>query len=402
MSYKSILIGLFLKLSFSLVSQERVHVQTANISSTILGEINEATGWMFNKKGQWVSLPNKIPLEVYNQGDVIGSNYKKKGADNFSSIQVRNLIYEGENYKVFIKAKTDGKVENKSKANGWIEFDHYQLWVISDDEFVKLNKIQDSQMNLVELKILGKHSNVDLKDAIAELEENFKPKNSGELLVVHVSPNKNKNIVQFNFYEARLSQGNYVTKPSFTYYDKDLNRSNLSMTDELFTKCYYEAKYSSFENFLNLGSSINDNILKSEEIIAQNSSSNSLINNGLNGIIATSKTNNVNSTKGRVIEEQYSISSDPVQSKFASTLGPLKLKKTNNLSKTFRIQIAALSRHNLFPDLNHLGSMYTQKVPNKNLTRFQLGVFYSKSEANEVLRTVKSLGYSDAFLVEVK
>ncbi|NNE14957.1 MAG: hypothetical protein HKN51_08255 [Saprospiraceae bacterium] len=71
-----------------------------------------------------------------------------------------------------------------------------------------------------------------------------------------------------------------------------------------------------------------------------------------------------------------------------------------NHSNVYFIQLAALfkSAGNIedFIPLKRYGSLY--KVKHTNATKVKLGYFMDESQAKEVLRKVKSLGYSDAFI----
>lgn len=66
----------------------------------------------------------------------------------------------------------------------------------------------------------------------------------------------------------------------------------------------------------------------------------------------------------------------------------------------FRIQIAAGEEGRRFNNLDDLGSIKTQAVPNRSIVRYQLGDFESKEKARSVLSQVKLRGYPDAFIIK--
>ncbi len=65
----------------------------------------------------------------------------------------------------------------------------------------------------------------------------------------------------------------------------------------------------------------------------------------------------------------------------------------------YLIQIAAAAKPMSFPELSDLGTIVTEPVPGKSLVRYQLGTFYDRSSANDVLSSVKGRGYGDAYVV---
>jgi hypothetical protein len=72
---------------------------------------------------------------------------------------------------------------------------------------------------------------------------------------------------------------------------------------------------------------------------------------------------------------------------------------TPAMASGFAVQVAAMSKvdMNRFSNLNNLGTLYT--VPSGNVNKIRLGVFATRSEAEQALRGVKSRGYQDAFIV---
>lgn len=66
----------------------------------------------------------------------------------------------------------------------------------------------------------------------------------------------------------------------------------------------------------------------------------------------------------------------------------------------FCIQIASVSKlvEGQFSNLKHLGQVYIDVVPEKDIIRVYLGDYTSKPKASSVLKKVKTLGYKDAFI----
>lgn len=78
--------------------------------------------------------------------------------------------------------------------------------------------------------------------------------------------------------------------------------------------------------------------------------------------------------------------------------------EANVSSGTYRIQIATISKltKNQFLNLEQLGQVYIDVIPNKGLIRVFLGDFSSKGQTNEVLKKVKAQGYKDAYMQKYK
>lgn len=66
----------------------------------------------------------------------------------------------------------------------------------------------------------------------------------------------------------------------------------------------------------------------------------------------------------------------------------------------FCIQIASVSKliEGQFSNLEHLGQVYIDVVPEKDIIRVYLGDYTNKPKATTVLKQVKNLGYKDAFI----
>lgn len=70
------------------------------------------------------------------------------------------------------------------------------------------------------------------------------------------------------------------------------------------------------------------------------------------------------------------------------------------ISSGYAVQVAAVKSGDLstFSNLEDLGQVYA--TPVKNINKIRVGVFSTRSEASQVLRSVKSKGYKGAFIVE--
>jgi tetratricopeptide (TPR) repeat protein len=81
-----------------------------------------------------------------------------------------------------------------------------------------------------------------------------------------------------------------------------------------------------------------------------------------------------------------------------TSLAPTNYSTVN--TGAYRVQIASVSKlsKTQFSDLEQLGKVYVEVVPDRDMIRVYLGDFPTKIKANEVLKSVKRKGYKDAFV----
>ena len=70
-----------------------------------------------------------------------------------------------------------------------------------------------------------------------------------------------------------------------------------------------------------------------------------------------------------------------------------------NMGLYYRIQIVAVSVRYRMRDFNGLSLIFTELIPNTNIIRYMTGEYYKYVSAREDLPKVRSLGFSDAFIV---
>ena len=70
-----------------------------------------------------------------------------------------------------------------------------------------------------------------------------------------------------------------------------------------------------------------------------------------------------------------------------------------NMGLYYRIQIVAVSVRYRMRDFNGLSLIFTELIPNTNIVRYMTGEYYKYVSAREDLPKVRSLGFSDAFIV---
>lgn len=72
-----------------------------------------------------------------------------------------------------------------------------------------------------------------------------------------------------------------------------------------------------------------------------------------------------------------------------------------DMGTCFKVQFIALkNRNKSFSVLEDVGSIETELINDRNLTRYLVSRFYSKDEAKQAMRNIRSRGYKGAFMVE--
>ena len=78
---------------------------------------------------------------------------------------------------------------------------------------------------------------------------------------------------------------------------------------------------------------------------------------------------------------------------------PNKPRSSNVTKPLVRIQFTAQGAGMSFPKLSHLGEIHTEKVPGRNLYRYQLKGNYDSKAIDNVIKELAKLGFPEAFVV---
>src|SRR6266487_1574546 len=108
MRHLAILITL-MGLYFNSNSQDRVDKKLPVISTHVFGQLQTATGWLYNPEGQWVSRKNRILANLSHESRTL-LDYGKYGVgiDNFISYELRKITIEDSTYYILIKKNNGG------------------------------------------------------------------------------------------------------------------------------------------------------------------------------------------------------------------------------------------------------------------------------------------------------
>ena len=93
-------------ISLSGFSQERVNATVPAIDAVANGKLTEATGWMQNDSGEWLSRKNRIPDNLSGSSKTL-LDYEFYGLgnnrENFIYIEHRNVKIADSTYTILIK-----------------------------------------------------------------------------------------------------------------------------------------------------------------------------------------------------------------------------------------------------------------------------------------------------------
>jgi TonB family protein len=143
---------LFSFLGYNSLAQERINKKLPKIGSQIIGQLNNATGWIYNPEGQWVSRKNRIPVCIDNK-DAILIDYEKNalGIDNFISYELRNIKVNNRNYFIFLKRYHTGFYEFPNAEKGWINDKSIDFYVFDSIQFSKINSINFTTEAIIDI-----------------------------------------------------------------------------------------------------------------------------------------------------------------------------------------------------------------------------------------------------------
>lgn len=252
---KKLILLLTLTFSVSALSQDREVKSKPDISTETISELNESTGWVLNRDEEWISLENTIPTST------LGSKYKSLydyekygiGCDNFNFFKLKEITFKDSVYYILLKQYKSGYYKYKSIEEDWRNRTSHAAYIFTKSELSKLDSINDSQINLIEIALIAQinisyTTELEAIDLIQTKIDLSKPNRAKSNLILHIAPYKEKNIVQFQIYtttgEYNIISGN--------------NRENAKyvkqhyLKDDLFKNFYYETDYSNFNNFLNI------------------------------------------------------------------------------------------------------------------------------------------------------
>ncbi len=207
------------------------------IDPIVKGKISNATGWLKDRTGQWISAKNKIPYDLEDEFKSLANYYHYKlgeNRENFISFEIRDIKIDSVDYKLLIKKYNDGFYKYESINEGWTTSNSCTFYVFELNEFKKINEIEMDMPNEIALKFIyqGDLKYTDLakltdlkisKQLYISVKESYNSYISN-ILNFSINPMKSKNKVQFLFY---------------SYFDSNVDK-------------YYETDWLNFNKFIKI------------------------------------------------------------------------------------------------------------------------------------------------------
>jgi hypothetical protein len=146
---KILMVAILLIASVSIFAQDRVNAKP--ISILLNKQLNQSTGWMIDKGGQWKSKPNRIPTADIDK-ILIDYEIYGLGQDNFISYQIGEIKIDDSTYVILVKKYKDGYYRYESIQRGWTPCISVMYDVFSKQEFEKLKDVKFDTKNAVRIK----------------------------------------------------------------------------------------------------------------------------------------------------------------------------------------------------------------------------------------------------------
>ncbi|GHE65074.1 hypothetical protein [Roseivirga thermotolerans] len=252
------LLLILLTLPFTAFAQERISRDKPQVSFENIGELKEATGWMLNPEGDWVSLQNTIP--VYLSGEyksLLTYEQYGLGTDNFISYELREGSFGNQEFYVLLKKFRSGYYNYPTIKEEWRSNESIYAYVFAKSELNKISTVKFDQINMVEINLLDMvelryvsrdENPIELIESKMDIPGNSKLMDKFSL-VLHFAPYPDKGIIQFQIYAKYGKSGSIV---SGIVSEHKPGNAKIYLKEKLFEHCYYETDYANFLNFLPL------------------------------------------------------------------------------------------------------------------------------------------------------
>jgi hypothetical protein len=200
------------------------------IGKEVKGQLNEATGWMYNTSKAWVSRKNRIPYNIGAQyKSLIDSQEEGLGnnRENFVYMELRTVTIDGMVYSLLLKVFNDGYFRDVAARKGWVDQTSITCYVFPTRELDKLLGLEPDKANNIKINTtycitvanLDKNWNLHkLEKSLADFIASKEKPAFKEDLMINIKPMKDK--IRFiinsgvSFTEPeKLTHYFYETKP---------------------------------------------------------------------------------------------------------------------------------------------------------------------------------------------
>jgi len=220
--------------------------------SEVVSTLDNATGWILQNNGEWVSDKNKIPFKEYNLNKIKRGRYQL-GRENFTVIEIRSVTIKDVVYSIIIIKYEDGKYDFPLLEERWQSFKNLKYYAFKESKWN--NVFPDSTIFnkpfAVNMQLLtsGTIPDYDEKPYLFEIENAIQK-------AVYLQEESVSNLI-FAMYPVEINGEKFVrfklyeTINKLEIYVKFLLDHNWL---KLFRASYYEVDYAEFANFvLNIG-----------------------------------------------------------------------------------------------------------------------------------------------------
>jgi len=220
--------------------------------SEVVSTLDNATGWILQNNGEWVSDKNKIPFKEYNLNKIKRGRYQL-GRENFTIIEIRSVTIKDVVYSIIIIKYEDGKYDFPLLEERWQSFKNLKYYAFKESKWN--NVFPDSTIFnkpfAVNMQLLtsGTIPDYDEKPYLFEIENAIQK-------AVYLQEESVSNLI-FAMYPVEINGEKFVrfklyeTINKLEIYVKFLLDHNWL---KLFRASYYEVDYAEFANFvINIG-----------------------------------------------------------------------------------------------------------------------------------------------------
>lgn len=218
-----------------------------SLVSEVVSQLNKATGWTLQNNGSWISAENKIPFKEYSLNKINKGRYAL-GVENFTTIEIRQIVVLEEIYSIMIIKYIDGNYEFPILEQNWTDFEALKYYVFDQNKWNKVlppspdfNKPFTVNMNILCSSTI-EHFNE--KTYLFEIENHirkaiFQKEESLSNLIFAIFPIDigGKKLIRFKIYET-LNKKELFIKYLLSY-----------NWEKIFKSFYYELKFEDFREF---------------------------------------------------------------------------------------------------------------------------------------------------------
>ncbi|MEL1245167.1 hypothetical protein AAEO56_12900 [Flavobacterium sp. DGU11] len=157
-------------------AQERVSPTIPVINPVAKGKLTEATGWLQNDSGVWISKKNKVPANLKSDSSLF--DYEKYGLgeneENFIYFELREITIDGKSLTILIKKYNDGDYRYKEIKKDWMPSTTIVYFVFETAELEKLKNLEpDKTHNIIIPTLYFSHLyNLDAKSSLKTIAKN--------------------------------------------------------------------------------------------------------------------------------------------------------------------------------------------------------------------------------------